>query len=532
MSARLDVVSVALLILATSAPGHAQQKAVSIAPSSLPKVTTIDERFQSYNMEMLEVTGGRFWKPYKAIASAPPAAAPKAAQANSPEALLGDLFAYRPPKDLNNPRLRKLAAALGPAYLRVSGTWANSTYLPAEGESVSTPPAGFNGVLTRSQWRGVIDFAKAANTELVTSFATSVGTRDANGLWTTEQAQRLLELTRAAGGSIAAAEYMNEPTLASLGGAPKGYDAAQYGRDYHVFYAFIRQNAPKMLIAGPGSTAESASESASLARFPGFLRTPSLLEAISPDPVDVFSYHAYSGVSQRCARAGLEAPHSSEETALSEEWLARTDAILDFYRRLRDQYEPGKPIWVTETAETSCGGDPWASTFLDSFRYLDQLGRLAKGGVKVHMHNTLAASDYGLLDENTYDPRPNYWAALLWHRLMGTTVLDSGVPIQQGLHVYAHCMAHQAGGVTLLVIQNDRHASHTLHLPAHAQRYTLSAPRLDGQDVLLNGTKLSLGTHDQLPNLMPVSDRGGAAQFAPATITFLAYPDAHNPACE
>ena len=38
------------------------------------------------------------------------------------------------------------------------------------------------------------------------------------------------------------------------------------------------------------------------------------------------------------------------------------------------------------------------------------------------MHNTLAASDYALLDDHTYAPRPNYWAALLWRRLMGTTV--------------------------------------------------------------------------------------------------------------
>jgi hypothetical protein len=532
MSARLTVVSVLLLMFSTSAPSQVQPDVVSIAPSSLPKVTTIDDRFQSYNMEMLEVTGGRFWKPYKAIGTAPPAAPPKTLQESTPESLLGDLFAYRAPKDLRNARLRGLAAALGPAYLRVSGTWANSTYVPAEGENVSTPPAGFNGVLTRAEWRGVVDFAKAANAELVTSFATSAGTRDAKGLWTTQQAQRLLELTCEAGGSIAAAEYMNEPTLATLGGAPKGYDAAQYGRDYHVFYAFIRQNAPKMLIAGPSSTAESASDSASLARMPGFLRTPALLEAMKPDPVDVFSYHSYSGVSQRCARAGLQAPHSSEETALSEEWLARTDAILEFYRKLRDQYEPDKPIWVTETAETSCGGDPWASAFLDSFRYLDQLGRLAKGGVKVHMHNTLAASDYGLLDENTYAPRPNYWAALLWHRLMGTTVLDSGVPLQRGLHVYAHCMANQSGGVAVLLIQNDRESPHTLNVPAGGRRYTLSAPRLDGEDVLLNGTRLSLGRQDQLPELKSVADAGGSEQFAPATITFLAYPDARNAACK
>ncbi len=30
-----------------------------------------------------------------------------------------------------------------------------------------------------------------------------------------------------------------------------------------------------------------------------------------------------------------------------------------------------------------------------------------------------------------------YWAALLWRKMMGTTVLESGVPVQPGLHVYA-----------------------------------------------------------------------------------------------
>src|ERR1700759_1159150 len=93
-----------------------------------------------------------------------------------------------------------------------------------------------------------------------------------------------------------------------------------------------------------------------------------------------------------------------------------------FYPARRDGYLPGKPMWVTETADAACGGNPWASTFLDTFRYLDQLGRLSRQGVQAVMHNTLDASDYGLLDEDTLAPRPNYWAALLWRRLMGTTV--------------------------------------------------------------------------------------------------------------
>ena len=108
---------------------------------------------------------------------------------------------------------------------------------------------------------------------------------------------------------------------------------------------------------------------------------------------------------------------TTPEAALSEAWLASTGKTLAYYQSLRDEFAPDKPMWLTETAEAACGGNPWASTFLDTFRYLDQLGRLAKAGVQMVAHNTLAASDYGLLDEKTLRPRPNYWAALLWRRL-------------------------------------------------------------------------------------------------------------------
>ena len=189
--------------------------------------------------------------------------------------------------------------------------------------------------------------------------------------------------------------------------------------------------------------------------------------------------------SQRCAGIGI--PQTAPADALSEDWLGRTSQTRAYYGSLRDRYETGKPLWVTEVADAACGGDPWAATFLGTFRYLDQLGRLAKEGVQVVAHNILAASDYGLLSENDFTPRPNYWAALLWHRFMGSTVLDSGVPIQQGSHVYARCQPGMPGGVSLLAINNDRSETRTLTLPVAAQRYTLDADRLDDQTVRLNG---------------------------------------------
>ena len=147
------------------------------------------------------------------------------------------------------------------------------------------------------------------------------------------------------------------------------------------------------------------------------------------------------------------------------------------------------------------------------------------------MHNTLAASDYGLLDEKTLTPRPNYWGAWLWRQLMGTTVLDAGVPIRSGLHVYAHCQRGTPGGVALLVINTDRDAPHALTLPAASLRYTLDAANLLDDRVRLNGRPLALGPGDELPAITGAPTKAGTLTFAQATITFLAIPDAGNNAC-
>ncbi len=75
-----------------------------------------------------------------------------------------------------------MAAALGLAYVRVSGTWANSVYFQDDdAPQMANPPDGFRGVLTRAQSRGVVDFAKAVDANLVTSFAINPAVRDSSG---------------------------------------------------------------------------------------------------------------------------------------------------------------------------------------------------------------------------------------------------------------------------------------------------------------------------------------------------------------
>jgi heparanase len=517
---------------AVGAPMRGIAQTVSLAPSTMPAVGSIDERYQSYNVEMLEVTGGKFWRPYgPELEAALRQSAPASSGGDTPAGMNPGLYEYRPPIDLTNARLRKLAAALGPAYVRVSGTWANTTYFPATDQAPANPPAGFGSVLTHQQWQGVIDFAKTVDARIVTSFANGVGTRDAAGVWTSEQAKRFLDYTASLGGGIAAAEFMNEPNLAAMGGAPAGYDAAAYGRDFKIFNTFAKQAAPDMQILGPGSVGEATDDWAVASGYGSaqMLKTRDLLAASQPARVDAFSYHHYGAVSRRCAAQDHQ---TTPEAALTEDWLSRTGETLAFYRKLRDEFEPGRPFWLTETADAACGGNPWANTFLDSFRYLDQLGRLAKQDVRVVMHNTLVASDYGLLDDKTLEPKPNYWAALLWRRLMGSTVLDSGVPIQEGLHVYAHCLRGTPGGVSLLAINNSRGEVSRIALPAAAERYTLAARALEDKRVELNGNALKLGSGDELPELRGARAVPGTVELAPATITFFAIPGASNRACQ
>lgn len=521
--------SAVALLLASTTPNFAAQdaKPATLTPATMPRIGFVDERFQSYNIEMVEVMGGRFWKPYASKTDTPSLASQPSS--NQPAGMDPSLYQYRAPIDLTNARLRKLASALGPAYLRVSGTWANTTFFQNSADPApATPPKGFNGVLTRQQWKGVVDFSHAVNAEIVTSFAISPGTRDAAGVWTPDQAQQIVDYTKSIGGQIAAAEFMNEPNLAEIGGAPKGYDAAAYGRDVTVFHSFAKRAIPGMIFLGPGSAGESTIMTPSSMK--GFISSHDLLTATGP-VFDAISFHSYGAVSSRCGTFGAAAT-TTADAALSDEWLARPDRIIGFYAGIRDQFEPGKPLWNTETAQTACGGDRWASTFLDSFRYLNQLGLSARRGVQVHMHNTLAASDYGLLDENTYAPRPNYWAALLWHKIMATTVLDPGPSPASSLHLFAQCLRNHSGGVALLVINASHDAEQTLTVSAAFDRYTLTANKLQDTHVLLNGVELDLGADDALPAIKGIQGQRGTVTFAPASITFLASPEAHNASCQ
>ncbi len=507
------VITVATLLC----PQESAAESLRIDPSSLRAVAKVDDRFQSYNVEMAEVVGGKFWKPY-AHMTAPAQAGGDAEVGNN-----NSLYEQRPPVDLNNPRLRALAAALGPAYIRVSGSWANTIYFHNDDSPPpAMVPAGYSNVLTRAQWRGVVEFARAIDAKLVTSFTISPGVRDASGNWTSVEAKPLVDYTRSIGGEIVAAELFNEPNFASHGGAPKGYNAQSFANDIAAFQTFVAKAAPGTKVVGPGDAQLGASL---------MVGSPKAEELMSAEPrphFDIYSYHFYGAVSKRCAPPGTSLGITPEK-ALSEEWLARTDKVLANSKSVHERYAPGTPIWLDETAEAGCGGDPFAATFLDTFRYIDQMGRLAKQGVNAVFHNTLAASEYGLIDQATQEPRPSYWAALIWRRLMGPVVLDAG-PIQPGFHVYAQCLRDKPHGVALVAI-NTGDKTETLSLNSPANVLALSAPTIESGTVLLNGRPLAVGADNRIPEFQAVRTKGKQVSVEAKTITFVSLPRAQNPSC-
>ncbi|HYK44217.1 MAG TPA: hypothetical protein VEV83_03555 [Parafilimonas sp.] len=493
------------------------QNADTTTPINLKEMKylgSVNERYQSYNVEMAEVVGGRFWRPYKTMDSLP-------SSGSSFDFSSEQMFRKLPPVNLSDKRLMNLAKALAPAYVRVSGSWTNTVYFQDNDTPQTKAPEGFVNTLTRSEWKGVIDFIKATDSKLITSFAVSTGVRDSAGIWTPKEAEKILNYTNSIGGKIAGAELFNEPTIPIAGGVDTNYNAGNFAKDVAVFKTWAKKEVPDMLLIGPGSTAEGIPGQSFETLMKHFLSTDSLMSA-EPKPLfDIFSYHYYGAVSMRVMRSG---PFSIKpENALNAEWLQRTEAVADYYIGLRNKYNPGKPLWVTETAEASAGGDPFAATYLDCFRYLYQLGSLAKKGVQVVMHNTLAASEYSLIDQDTHLPKPDYWAALLWAKLMGTKVYEAGTGMP-GVYLFAHSMKGSSSGMTLLVLNTNKEST-KINIPSRGEQYTLTSDALQSDKLQLNGQDLKLND-DMLPTIKGKKTNAGNIELPSASITFITFENA------
>jgi hypothetical protein len=290
-----------------------------------------------------------------------------------------------------------------------------------------------------------------------------------------------------------------------------------------LFGAWLRENYPECLFVGPCTVGDIdmfgfGNDGAGGGMAAGFqmVTTEDLLGEYKSQ-MDVFSYHYYNGVSERGAAMGGHWPY---EAILTEPYLGIAAHCARQYVPKRDKYVPGGQMWVTESGDAGCGGNTWASTYADVPRTLNELGEFATVTDGIIFHNTLASSDYGYLKHGTFEPRPNYFAVLLWKRLMGTTVYDSGEAIRVGAHVYAHSRADGKDGVAYLVINNSAEPT-TVELSGEAQVYALTGKTgLRSRVMQLNGKDLALGEDDALPCLCGET-ASGTVEVAPGGCTFI-----------
>lgn len=494
-----------------------------VQPTSL--LRHVNPRLMSYNIEMTEVTGGTFWKAY------------------TPEQIAGteefnqitgfqnitampELMEYYPPIDLYHPRLRGLAKRLGPVWVRVSGTWATKTYYDFEGVTGGKAPEGYASVLTKEQWIGVLDFVSYVGAKLLISVSNCAGDHPDGGPLDLTQAKKIFDFSHQYGVEIDAVEFMNEPNMLELSGAPKGYTAADYARDQDILYTWVRANYPNCLLVGPCTTGDpsvSSPDDKSMGAGIGNIAavcTTSELMANTKVNLDVFSYHYYNGISERLASV-MPDGHWSGEQAHTDAYLAVAPACAKNYAKLRDQYVPGGQMWVTESGDAGGGGDTWASTYLDVLRTLNELGSYGTITDGVIFHNTLASSDYGFLEHGTYLPRPNYFAVLLWNQLMGTDVYSCENPNREGAHIYCHSRKDGKDGVVYLIINNSLQNTTAVEIPKEALRYTLQAKTMRSSVMQLNGTDLSVSGVCDVPDLTPEIQPQGTVLLAPGSCTFL-----------
>ncbi|GMJ07542.1 hypothetical protein HRI_004423400 [Hibiscus trionum] len=228
--------------------------------------------------------------------------------------------------------------------------------------------------------------------------------------------------------------------------------------------------------------------------------------------------------------------------------------------------------WVGEAGGAyNSGHNLVTNAFVFSFWYLDQLGMAAKYDTKTYCRQTLIGGNYGLQDTKTFVPNPDYYSALLWHRLMGRNVLHTSFDGTKKIRSYTHC-AKQSDGIVLLLINLDksttvqvklafnstmalRHkpGSRTLHqqhmsyekmiiqLPQMAdaeirrEEYHLTAKdgNIQSRSVLLNGNILSVSSSGIIPPLDPFyANSTQPVTVAPLSIAFIHLPNVILPACK
>ena len=475
-------------------------------------------RFLSLSVDSSQAIGGSFWS-----------------KSGQKEMVPGG--SPTPAFDFGRPRLRALTRHLAPGYLRIGGTEADHIFYDMREDPVRRPPAPYKRLLTRKRWDAINDFAAQTGLSLIFTVNAGPGPRDAEGAFDTDNVSSLLAYAAARSHRVDVWELGNEVNVFWLvHGLSNQVSGAQYGDDLRRLKRTVRSFFPTARVAGPAEFF-----------WPGMGQPASFqfdvlgdfLRANGKD-ADIITWHYYPQQSRRCIVATRRAEPAK---LINPAHLDEFNRWADHVNALRDAHAPQAEVWLGESGPAQCGGEPGMSNrYVSSLWWLDELGLAAVQGHKVVVRQTLAGADYGLVDEKTLEPFPDYWASMMWKRFMGPDVMKvRRTGRNPYLRLYAHCGTQGAQrGLTYLAINLDPSLPAEIRFDgssdtgfqatADAHVFEISADGLLSQKVRLGGAPLKFES-----NMTARLSSGrsslteGRMTLAPLTYAFARFPRA--PAC-
>uniref|UniRef100_A0A8R7QW53 Heparanase-like protein 3 n=1 Tax=Triticum urartu TaxID=4572 RepID=A0A8R7QW53_TRIUA len=258
----------------------------------------------------------------------------------------------------------------------------------------------------------------------------------------------------------------------------------------------------------------------------------------SPDIVSVVSHHIYN------LGAGVET--GLVKRILNQSYLDGVARQFSDLQQLLKTSGTSAVAWVGEAGGAYNSGHHLVTdAFVFSFWYLDQLGMSAKYNTKTYCRQSFIGGNYGLLNTTTFQPNPDYYSALLWHRLMGTKVLDAKFSGTTNLiRAYAHC-AKNSTGITLLLMNLHGNARNDVSLTSEEllvveasgvtrEEYHLlpEGGDIHSQVMLLNGRALTTDADGNIPRMEPIIlDAAQPIAIEPLSIVFAHMPNYYAPVC-
>lgn len=443
--------------------------------------------------------------------------------------------------NLSRPLLAKAIEAFQPLRIRIGGSLQDQVLynigLKTKCNRFSKQKDGLfgfsQGCLLRRRWDELNLFFKKTGAILTFGLNALHGRRRGKGkvyegAWDPSNAESFINYTVSKGYQIESWEFGNELCGDGIGAS---VDAEQYAKDTITLKAVInkyyKNSKAKPSLVAPGGFYDR--------KWFG-----KLLQVSGSNVVNGVSHHIYN--------IGAGVDHNLIDKILN---VTHLNLISETFHDLQEDIEKNGPwasAWVGEAGGAyNSGGDRVSNTFVNSFWYLDQLGMTAKYHTKVYCRQALVGGFYGLLNSTTFLPNPDYFSALLWHRLMGKGVLSVESKASPNLRVYAHCSKGQAGVTMILInlskddkfkinpnLQGEKKDGAKTSGPSHRDEYHLTPENgnLRSQTMLLNGKPLKLTGQDDIPSIDPNHvDINSPVLIAPESIAFVRYPNFHVPAC-